>query len=385
MKKILNIGISHHNPESLNRKIKLHNLIVLFITIVCIAYIPMYIHYELFFLLKISFLMLLVSLFCLFLQHKKKYEPAFVILILGVMILLDITSLQFGLLVNTHFFQLCSCMTAITFFDKNKIMRAMIIGFSLISFFGLILYLHNKPGLASLCKEINISLTIYGYVNLAILFAFTIIFFTSFVKQSFVYQEKILNQNAVLKQKNEEITKISHINDSIRYAKHIQDAILPPVKTVKNYLQESFILYKPKDIVAGDFYWLQAKEDGKILFAAADSTGHGVPGAMVSVVCTNALNQAVKEFGLNEPGLILDKVRELVTNSFQKSDGDGVKDGMDISLCLIDTYKRTLKWAGANNPLWIIKKDSDELTVIKPDKQSVSKSKSIHYRTHLIQ
>ena len=186
-------------------------------------------------------------------------------------------------------------------------------------------------------------------------------------------------QNAVLEHKNVQIT------DSIRYAKHIQDAILPSLSTIKESLEESFILYQPKDIVAGDFYWMHTKEDGQILFAAADSTGHGVPGAMVSVVCTNALNQAVKEFGLTDPGQILDKVRELVANSFQKSDNE-VKDGMDISLCLIDKDTRIVNWSGANTPLWIIRENSDELEVIKADKQSVAKTETPKpFTTHTVQ
>ena len=98
-----------------------------------------------------------------------------------------------------------------------------------------------------------------------------------------------------LEEKNQEII------DSIIYAKRIQSAILPPMKVVKEYLKESFILYKPKDVVAGDFYWMEQK-NGKVLFAAADCTGHGVPGAMVSVVCNNGLNRSVREHGLTIPG-----------------------------------------------------------------------------------
>src|SRR6185436_12751662 len=95
-----------------------------------------------------------------------------------------------------------------------------------------------------------------------------------------------------------------------------QDAILPPESFIKQHLPDSFVLYKPKDIVAGDFYWMESvssKNNSElILIAAADCTGHGVPGAIVSVVCSNALNRTVKEFGITDPGSILNKVRELV-------------------------------------------------------------------------
>jgi len=185
----------------------------------------------------------------------------------------------------------------------------------------------------------------------------------------------ITNQKSLVEEKNREIT------DSISYALRIQTAILPPQKIVKQYLENSFILYKPKDIVAGDFYWMEtvqldnvpssqlANETNQlILFAACDCTGHGVPGAMVSVVCHNALNRAVREFGLTEPAKILDKTAEIVVENFSKSEED-IKDGMDISLCAYNTKTKELQWAGANNPLWLLQKG--ELIETKADKQPI--------------
>ncbi|MDF1672903.1 MAG: tetratricopeptide repeat protein [Vicingaceae bacterium] len=177
-----------------------------------------------------------------------------------------------------------------------------------------------------------------------------------------------------LEEKNKEIT------DSIQYAKRIQNAILPPNKVVKEYLQESFIYYKPKDIVAGDFYWLEHSE-GKVLFAAADCTGHGVPGAMVSVVCNNGLNRSVREYGLTDPGKILDKTREIVVEEFEKSE-DEVKDGMDIALCSLEG--NTLKYAGAHNPLWVIR--DGELLETKANKQPIGQFDNPEpYTTHTLE
>ena len=144
----------------------------------------------------------------------------------------------------------------------------------------------------------------------------------------------------------------TEIKDSIEYAKNIQNAILPPPVFWDKHLNDSFVLYIPKDIVAGDFYWME-EADGKVFFAAADCTGHGVPGAMVSVVCHNALTRAVRELGLRDPGKILDKVTDLVIETFEKSDRE-VKDGMDIGLCAIDG--KSLEYAGAHNPLWLVRK-----------------------------
>lgn len=177
-------------------------------------------------------------------------------------------------------------------------------------------------------------------------------------------KKEVEHQKELVEEKNKEIT------DSITYAKRLQDAILPPIRLVQNYFPNSFILYKPKDIIAGDFYWME-KLDDTLFFAAADSTGHGVPGAMVSVVCSNALNRAVKEFKLKEPGRILDKTRELVLETFEKSEGD-VKDGMDISLISINQVTKTILWSGANNPIWYI--NNNQFHEIKATKQPIGKT-----------
>jgi tetratricopeptide (TPR) repeat protein len=170
------------------------------------------------------------------------------------------------------------------------------------------------------------------------------------------------------------------ITDSIRYAKRIQSAILPPQKLVKEHLPNSFILYKPKDVVAGDFYWMEHKND-QVFFAAADCTGHGVPGAMVSVICVNGLNRSVREFGLSEPGEILDNTRKLVIKEFEKSEEE-VQDGMDIALCALEGNK--LKYAGANNPLWIIR--NGKILETKGDKQPIGKyALEVPFVTHSLE
>lgn len=191
--------------------------------------------------------------------------------------------------------------------------------------------------------------------------------------------EAVEQKQEAEKQRDIANIKNKEILDSLVYAKRLQEAILPSPKLVKEWLTESFILYKPKDIVAGDFYWMETSTqtiDGKektlIFFAAADCTGHGVPGAMVSVVCANALNRAVKEFGITDTGLALDKVSELVEEAFAKSE-EQIKDGMDIALCAIDLSNKVVYYSGANNPLYrITKRIEDEEMALK----------SIYNQTH---
>lgn len=179
----------------------------------------------------------------------------------------------------------------------------------------------------------------------------------------------------IISEKNKEITA------SIQYAKRIQEAILPSNNTFKTKFPESFVLYKPKDIVAGDFYWL-LEIDNWVYIAAADCTGHGVPGALVSVVCNNALNRSVKEFGFRETGQILDKTRELVLETFTNDDSD-VKDGMDISLASFNLATGELFWSGANNPLWYF--SEGVIKEITAHKQPIGKADDpTPFKTHAL-
>ena len=211
-------------------------------------------------------------------------------------------------------------------------------------------------------------------------------------------KQTITHQKLIIAEKNKDII------DSILYSKRLQDALLPPVEIINKTLPENFVLYKPKDIVSGDFYWLSSfakatddadrtsllstgsigkvdefVEDTDLVFvAAADCTGHGVPGAMVSIVCSGALTRTVKEFGITRTDLILNKTRELVLQTFERSTAanttniSSIKDGMDISLLCIDKKNKKISWSGANNPLWYIQ--DGELKEIKADKQSIGKS-----------
>lgn len=180
----------------------------------------------------------------------------------------------------------------------------------------------------------------------------------------------IQRQKEIVEEKNQEIV------DSITYAKRLQDAILPPLHEFREVFPESFVLYKPKDIVAGDFYFLE-KNNTHLVFAVADCTGHGVPGAMVSVICANALTRCVKELLLTDPGKILDATRDFIMATFEKSE-QNVQDGMDISLISIplselaeNNTTKTIYWAGAFNPLLVI--HNGAISKLEANRQTVGK------------
>lgn len=179
-------------------------------------------------------------------------------------------------------------------------------------------------------------------------------------------KEEIELQKLVLEEKNRDIL------DSIKYAKRIQEAIIPTEETLREAIGDDlFVFYKPKDIVSGDFYWMQ-QFDNTVLLAVVDCTGHGVPGAFVSIVGNNGLNRAVNEFGLREPAKILDKLSVLTEESFKQHGKEELRDGMDICLVAIDTTTREIQYAGANNPLWLIR-SGNRFEEIKANKQPIGK------------
>jgi ligand-binding sensor domain-containing protein/serine phosphatase RsbU (regulator of sigma subunit) len=207
-------------------------------------------------------------------------------------------------------------------------------------------------------------------ISVILFIAILIYFFIRLRERNYRERQTILEET-VQERTKEVVQKNKEILDSITYAKRIQSAMLPSDQILKKEFKDFFAFYQPKDIVAGDFYWFEKIED-KLLFAVADCTGHGVPGAMISVVCNNALNRVTREYGITQPSSILDKTRELILLEFSKYQ-DEVKDGMDVSLILFDPSAKTLEWSGANNPLWVLKKNSQEFLEIKGDKQPVGR------------
>jgi serine phosphatase RsbU (regulator of sigma subunit) len=180
--------------------------------------------------------------------------------------------------------------------------------------------------------------------------------------------EEVVKQKEEIELKTKELEILfKQVTDSIHYAKRIQEAILPPDNLVKQILPESFVLYKPKDIVSGDFYWIDKKDDW-CYFAAVDCTGHGVPGAFMSIVGYNLLKDILKNTDSIQPSIIMDKMNDGVANTLHTNTTSGkqTKDGMDMTLCALNYDTLELQFSGAFNPLYIIR--GNELIQFKADK-----------------
>jgi serine phosphatase RsbU (regulator of sigma subunit) len=179
--------------------------------------------------------------------------------------------------------------------------------------------------------------------------------------------KQLEEKNVIIEEKNKDIS------DSINYAQRIQQAVLPPLEKLDRSLNEYFVLYKPKDVVSGDFYWHASVKTTPpngdpsydiVVLAAVDCTGHGVPGALMSIIGSTILNQTVTNAAINTPAEALSFLNKEVTKSL-----NSIKDGMDMALCSINMSKMELQYAGANNPIYIVR--DKQFTSVKPDKQAI--------------
>ncbi len=181
-----------------------------------------------------------------------------------------------------------------------------------------------------------------------------------------------VQRSIAIKQRDEIMRQKQHITDSISYAKHIQTALLPNDSEVNKAIGNGFVFFSPLDIVSGDFYWVSKKENSSVI-VVADCTGHGVPGAFMSVMGINFLTSIVEEKNITDPGKILTNLNENVIAALSHADGCMQdKDGMDISLCLIDSENKIIKYACARNRILVWRKG--EIIQLDADKYSIGKS-----------
>jgi len=234
--------------------------------------------------------------------------------------------------------------------------------------------------------KILINAFIYGGIVLVLALSFAIY---AFVNKRKANKKLVSLNNEVHRQRNQLLEKNQAITDSIQYASRIQTALLTSEHYIKKFIPDFFIINQPKDIVSGDFYWAY-HQDQKMYFMCADCTGHGVPGAFMSLLGINFLNEIVIEKKISAPNLVLNELRKEIILSLNQQGNTETQDGMDCTFCCIDTANTSIEIAAANNPLWIIrppegglKQDENgkfkmapgfKLTELKPDKMPVGKS-----------
>ncbi|MNJ83607.1 Stage II sporulation protein E (SpoIIE) [compost metagenome] len=366
--RILDNGISVNNTDSLNRKIRVSNLIALLIAVVMIAYTPMYIYFEQPVGVIINSLFFLSALITFFLIHQKKYVTSFVFHVCCGFLYFIITTLVYGTKVNLHFFMLVLCMISIVVFNSQKVIR-IFLALAIISFFSLVIWSHFYEPFLQIPKQTKALEILLGNVNLLLLFLICSLFLLFLKVQMIKSHNRIVEQKNLIEEKNRDLT------DSIRYAQRIQNAMLPSKSSIETIFPGHFLFFKPKDIVSGDFYWVFENGDYQFI-AVGDCTGHGVPGSLMSVLGINLLIEIVENKQILHPDLILNELRNGILLAFDK-DGKSTeyKDGMDIAIARINRKTKTYSFAAANNTMYHFSVDG--LQERKADRQPVGFSHNL--------
>jgi serine phosphatase RsbU (regulator of sigma subunit) len=231
-------------------------------------------------------------------------------------------------------------------------------------------FLLKQPPLASL---------MFASLNLSFSIVLGVIFVTVLNQENIRFERDIIQQNQLLQAQKEEIetqnlnlqesnliiqNKNQTIADSIQYAQRIQKSILPLEETIQKHLPEHFIFFQPRDVVSGDFYYFEERNN-RLIFAVIDCTGHGVPGAFMTMVASEILNEIIQNKEITAPDLILNQLHKNIRKTLKQAETDN-RDGMDLALITIDQASRKVQYAGAKNPLIYIQ--NNELHLIKGDK-----------------
>lgn len=227
---------------------------------------------------------------------------------------------------------------------------------------------------------LNSPLTVDEFITNGGLLTFTVAFFCVFLirtRYRLTYNEirsrlELARSKEIIEHAHAEVVfQKKEITDSISYARSIQRSLIPSESRFGSYFKDSFVLFKPKDIVSGDFYWVHQK-DNLLFYATGDCTGHGVPGGFMTMLGISFLDEIVEAKKVSDPGSILDLMRDKIIGTLRQNGNFGdSKDGIDITVCVIDRQKRELAYASANNPLYIVSQlaNGKSLAIYKADKQ----------------
>ena len=363
LKKILNIGVFESNDTNLNRKIRVSNLISILTSATMVGYIPAAIGFKVIGIIILNSLFLLSSLVCFYFNYTKKYNLSFYIGSIYGLIYFSFGTIFYGLASNLHFFILIMCLIAIALFESNFILRIYVTT-AILSFFLLIIFLTGRSGIINFTDQMIAAQKVISVLNLFLLFLITILFFVFFRRENLLFQKAIIKQKEIIEEKQKEIL------DSINYAKRIQFSLLASEKLLQKNLNEHFVLFKPKDVVSGDFYWATTTDDG-FIFITADCTGHGVPGAFMSLLNMSKLSQVINENKITKPNLVLNNIRTEIIKALNADGSEESKDGMDAVLCKLDKKNMKLQYAAANNSFYMIR--NHKLLTCKADKMPVGK------------
>lgn len=360
--RILNNGISVNNTLTLNRRIRVANLISLLIIAIMLLYTPVFFVFEQPVGIAINSIYFFSAAIAFCLIHQRFTTSAFLLIVCSSFFYFVTTSIVYGTNVNLHFFLLIVCMTSVALFNSRAIIRSLL-ALAILAFFSLMIWSYFYDRLIYIPKQSQTDEVIIGQVNLLLLFLISCTFMMFFKNEMLYGHTIITDQKNLLEVRNKDVM------DSIHYALRIQKAMLPSRSSVSQIFPDHFLFFQPKDIVSGDFYWVH--ETDKYQFVAVgDCTGHGVPGCMMSVLGINLLIEIVENRRITDPEFILNELRNGILLAFDKEGkSTEYKDGMDLSLIRINRKTNSYSYAGAQNPVYHL--SSEKLAVRFADKQPI--------------
>lgn len=357
--RISRIGLDPDSPFLLRNKLKVFNIAMLCILLISCFYAVTAILHNYVLSSYVTAYSIASSLFVLFLVHKRKYTFAFHFAMWYGFIFLTAFSLIFGKVTNSYLYFLFLPIACNILFDEKRTIILYVVAIILITLANFIVMEKIQPYYQVSDQELWL-----GYPNIPFTLVLIFLAVKMFKNENRKYAVQIEEQRAILEQKNEEIT------DSINYAKRIQSALMAPAVLMQKNLPDHFVLYKPKDIVSGDFYFAAEGEDGDFWLCVGDCTGHGVPGAFMSLLNISILRESIVDQKIKRPDEVLNRQRDAIVTALNPDGAlESGKDGMDCALLCFNRETNKLYFSLANNPLLIVR--NNELIEFKPDKQPV--------------
>lgn len=356
--KIINRGVTPDLEFNIRNKIQVFNISTFVIG-------SIYLFYTLVGWLKgdhltatLTFVSWAISAWCLYLMSQRKYDLAYHITACLGIIFLFTFSLLYGEVTLTYVFFLFIPVAVIVLFDDLRICLVYFIITVLAIISVKIFFIFFKPYYPYNALYYNL-----GFLNIVMTAALLYLAVRMFKSENLIYSKAITHQRHLIEEKNKDILS------SINYAKRIQKALLAPESLLNKNLSEHFVLYKPKDIVSGDFYWAE-QAGSRFILAVCDCTGHGVPGAFMSLLNISFLNEIVMERKIHKPDMIFNQLRDDIVKVLNPAGTvEEGRDGMDAVLCNFDFKENKLEFSCANNPLWMIR--NKEMVEFKADKMPI--------------
>jgi len=347
---IKDFGVFHDTPLSQLRSIRL-------LTYISFTAVFTALFYSILFLFLgetapaiLDLMLVILFIPSLVLIRFKKHYLAKYLLIINANIAILLVIVVYGQQYRNELFYIVSSVLGIILFREKK--HGLISFVLAISFFLFTkVYLKNSKAIYPTDESLTYPLAIIGLISICVIVYLLILYIKN---ETLGYEEKIISAYKNLDEKK------NYILDSLNYAASIQMAVFGSKSQILKHFKEGFILFKPKDIVSGDFYWFGSVEDEKII-VSADCTGHGVPAALMTIMGNDLLNEIVLQDKIIRPDKVLEELDRKIINGLSNENGVERQDGMDISIVSINTEKQRIYFAGAKNPLYIIYKDEIEI------------------------